>query len=263
MLVFTTVRKSRIVLSDKKSAGKVSAVELVIALVVLAMVGIAGYAIVRTHKHTPIIAAQTPTVSTNPTASWKSSCDSSAKLCLKYPSTWTLHQQTNQSMGTILWFILDQAGTVNVEYGNVPTADTQNTAQTLDTSNPVTGADQSTATSVDTTNPVSFKVVSITNTTSDAAYKIVGGYVVNSADNIPGYYVLPTSVISSDNLTIGQTTTVAIPLDFTSPTQLHNSVAIGSGPISASAFSAAQATQWFSSSTAQVSLQILESLTSQ
>jgi hypothetical protein len=71
-----------------------SAIELVLVIVVVALIGISGWLVYEDHHKSTTTTTTTKstgnTITSNLYAGWKSFCSSSGGLCFKYPSNWKL-----------------------------------------------------------------------------------------------------------------------------------------------------------------------------
>lgn len=88
---------------SRKESGGFSVIEALIALVVIAVIGLGGWMVWR-HSHQQKKAAATKTAapsadkktsdmqSADPYAGWKSYCDTELKACYKYPNDWVRSQ---------------------------------------------------------------------------------------------------------------------------------------------------------------------------
>jgi len=217
-----------------------SAVELVIVVVVLVLLGVVGYVVYKNHHKsaTPTLlyqnnpaAPKTPSA-TNSYSGWKSYCDTIDNGCFKYPSNWEL--TTSDIDGQTSVQVSSPGETATATYKTLP------------------------ATIVTPQSSVDFYAVS-TNAVStvNANLKVVGGYFTSS--NIPYYYLVEASSLSTYPLTTDQTSQFEAIPDY----NLMNSTNFGSfyaydsqkGPAGA----AAQAQAWYSTSDAQDSLLVVQS----
>ena len=77
-----------------------SAMEGLLAVLIIAVIGFGGYYVWHTQHNKKITAVTTNTsnkatpTAPNPYAGWKSFCATATGLCLQYPSSWTLKQDT-------------------------------------------------------------------------------------------------------------------------------------------------------------------------
>src|SRR5665213_540179 len=72
-----------------------SAVEVILVLVVIVLIGGAGWLVYKNHsKAKPAASASTSSTGTGAYKGWKSFCSSYGGLCLDYPPAWTLETKT-------------------------------------------------------------------------------------------------------------------------------------------------------------------------
>ena len=239
-----------------KDSSGFSVIEILIVLVVVAAIGLGGYFVAKHYnkKNTPTTSSSTLAKSSNV---WKNYCDSVAKLCLKYPSNWSITDQSLTTVGTIQ-IIENPTATANATYANLLA--TSGNPPTEDTSDPLSSSAPSTNTSIDVSHPINFYVSSISNLTNgDTSYKVVGGYTMGSTNNIPSYFVVNTSTISSLALSVGQISKVQLPFNVIDSNQAGHLILVGIGPITSKLYTPAQAAAWFNSSDGKTSLQIMQS----
>ena len=190
---------------------------------------------------TPVITPAT----TNPYAGWKSDCDSQAKTCFYYPSTWT----AKPSLGNE-GIDISNASTVVDEIPAPTVCSTQTT--------PPAGA----------TGQV--YVTSIDRLTSSLNLKVVGGYWLDHLNNAPLYMYNPkyqlvrSDLVSSYKLQTGSTATFpeAWACSGYGVNNLGNAFAAPGGS-TAYNDSTQSALSWFNTTDAKTSLKILESAYSQ
>jgi hypothetical protein len=174
-----------------------------IVIVVIAAIGLSGWAVYR-HEHKTKTVVATKTVATsktnqtsstkktttqppaNPYAGWKTYCDTLYHYCFQYPTTWQLSvNSTAQSIGSLGQVtLLSPTKAVSIAYTNAFTKDS---------------------------NSVNFMPTTISKlTAANQAVTLVGGYIPTSGDNgiagnnIPEYLVVDSSFLTTYPLTIGQ-----------------------------------------------------------
>lgn len=78
----------------KKNEQGFSAIEIVLTIVVIALIGVVGWTLYKNHHKTTTLLAKTTTTKTvatvNPYAGWKTGMLQYEKLTYKYPSNWTV-----------------------------------------------------------------------------------------------------------------------------------------------------------------------------
>jgi Tfp pilus assembly protein PilE len=107
-----------------------SAVEVVLVLVIVALIGVVGWLVYKDHRKTVATnnvatttstkATTTPktTTPTNPYANWSSYCDTMSNGCFYYPSSWKL--VNNSQFETS---VTDPTNTVSITYNNSDSKD--------------------------------------------------------------------------------------------------------------------------------------------
>jgi len=246
-----------------KPPGKSKRWILILALLILIGL-VAGGVLFYTKNKKPdnkLGSAQTTQPKVDPYAGWKNYCEPLAKFCIKYPTDWKITSENDPSFGSAS-IIVNQASTVNLNFGDLIASATG--SPTEDTSDPFSQSPVSPDISVDVTKPVSFFVTSISDTSSKSSgFKVVGGYTAGAGDNIPTYFIVDDTQVTSLSLKAGQASLVQLPFSVADSHQSGNKIIVGVGPISASPYSAAQAAAWFTNTDAKTSLQILQSFSAQ
>ncbi len=234
-------------------------VEFLLVLVTIAIIGVAGFFVakhVNDSSHKKPTSTAVTLVTTSPYSGWKNYCDASVKLCFKYPSTWTLTGADSSS--GVAQILVNSATTANVEYGNLTSSVGYPT--TVDTSNPLSSTQPPANITLDIPGTYNFYVSSINNTASDTNYKVLGGYYEGTSENVPAYFVVNASAVSSLGLKAGkvsklQDNAVAI----TNSLEPSNIILFGGGPISNNTYTASQAAAWLTSSDGKATLLLLQS----
>ena len=233
-------------------------VETLLVVIVLVVIGVAGYFVVkRVHKTSPSTSSSS---STNNTAysGWKAYCDSGTKFCFKYPSNWKLTGESNSSVGTIQT-LENPSRTFDLQYGDLPVADGEPTS--VDTSDPLSPSTASPNITFTLGNASTFYVSSVNNLSSNnSKYKVVSGYFVSAAENVPTIAVMESNTVSSLGLKAGQQTTLAsTALNLENSLKPTNIIVMAGGPISASPYSASTAQAWLKSADGLADQKVVES----
>jgi hypothetical protein len=210
---------------------------VLIAVIVLAAVGGVGvYVYHRDHKakattessNTSSKSSSTTTPPpADPYAGWKMYTDSTNHYGFKYPSDWTLTVDTSQGVSAS---VRNPAGTVLVSYSNPFVKDSSTS---------------------------SFYTVDIESVSSNPNLKVIGGAF--TANNLPNYSVVNSSLLSTEPLTIGQTSSFETAGRFTDKNSADDGL-LTTYPVGKIFTSTDQAKAWFSTGDAKTSLLILQSL---
>jgi hypothetical protein len=161
----------------KHDSNGFSAVEFLLVIVVLAVIGFVGYFVANhVNKKTATLATTTSKTALNPYTGWKSYCDHSTKGCFKYPSNWTLDSGNSTPTMTDLT-IVSPSNTESVEYIS-PYGNSE------------------------TTDPGSFYTASLATLPVTKSLTIVGGFFTDN--NTPSFAVVDTGLLTTYPLTIGQ-----------------------------------------------------------
>jgi hypothetical protein len=254
--------------SNKNELG-FSAVEFVVIIVIIILIGAAGYFVYR-HEHKSKTTTTTTTTSTNKSSSvttniynnWKSYCDSGAKLCFKYPSSWSISDAASPPTGTVQTVINDPA-TVDAQYGDYPV--TYGYPSSVSVANPLSSAASSSSTAISLSSTYGFYVTSISNTANNAAsYKVVSGYYVGSTTNIPSVILIDTATANKLSLTANETATLQLnSFGISNSLEPNNVIILGAGPVSDSTYTTSQAKAWLSSTDGATALHVVQSIYSQ
>lgn len=202
---------------------------------------------------------QTPV---DPYKTWKSVCDSTTKLCIKYPLTWkAVAVNDSKSKGTL---IINDKITISGGYGNVDPS--VNNSNEMDTSNPLSDATPSAQIVMQLSDPAKFYVDSVTDLyKKDSNYKVLGGYFVGTTENIPVFEVINASLVSKLSIMAGKTIELPSTAFNLTPTkaQTTNDVLVGANPISNKSYTADQAKAWLTSTDGKAAQLFVQSFYSQ
>ncbi|HUD06300.1 MAG TPA: hypothetical protein VMR34_00265 [Candidatus Saccharimonadales bacterium] len=255
-----------------------SAVELILAIVILALIGTVGWLVYKNHHKTtsasaatvstakPVYSSTKTTTVTNPYTGWKSFCSSYGGLCLKYPSNWSL---ATKSVG------VDPDGTIAPE-------PTTTEANITSPSGNVTVEYQPYCTQLAAPPAGTYtdNVLSVTSPTSTPGFKIVkavSSYQGSSSSNISeNLYLTSNAVVQQNGITVGSHTNTTGNDDESaagffentkSTISTSNLQCLNVGSLNNSAggnylnfSSIAEAQAWFSNSEVQTANQILSSV---
>ena len=229
----------------KKNEKGFSAVEIILVLVVVGLIGVVGFMVYKNHNKKPAtntVATTTTTKpattetkpATDPYAGWKSYCGDSG-ACFKYPSDW--NPVTTGPAGS--------------EPGNF-----RNPQQTLKL---VSGKNDSNGT---LTNPALWYTSKLESlSTASDKYKVWGGYLSATGVYVPQYAVVDASKVGSSGLVVGQTKSTTDDT-YTSYTINNGSqhYSLDVFALSNDGFNKSKADAWFSSDDAKTALLIVQSL---
>lgn len=225
-----------------------SIVEALIAIVIIAAIAACGWLAWR-HNHdkkqtskTTSSSQQSKSSSTTSTgttdtyAGWKTYCDNVYGYCFKYPTKWHLAVETSPQepcdAGQV--DVTSPDGSVDVSYQNDNNHDGSLADITPTSLEKMTGANQ--------------------------ALTIVGSYLSEGANRSPSYAVVDSSLLSSNPLTVGTSGQFPEQAEFTDQA---SSASTCSGSFASSpsqvVSTAQEAADWFTTSEAKTSLQVLES----
>jgi hypothetical protein len=169
------------------------------------------------------------------TANWKEYCDSLSKVCMSYPSDWTLQGGQPDSYPMINATLTSASKSMKINYIDPMVKDGD---------------------------AMSMHIVSLNNmTVGSSKVTIVGAIPVSSGSYTPVYYVLDSSDITS-SMTPGKVALIfaANPF-FTEGTPPLNSITMTGSPKSFTSYAQAQA--WFNSIDGKTMLNVFESLSKQ
>lgn len=251
---------------QQKNTRGFSAVEAFLVIIILIVIGVVGYLVAK-HEHNKSTGKSSTTSqaakSTSTAPTLKTYCDSAAKLCFQYLSTWKITTSTATDGTGTTSVVMNPTASMNVAYADYAT--NQGYPPSLDTSNPFATSAPNPDTVMSITSPFNFYTVSVNPpTNNDAHYKIVGGYAMGTTDNIPFYFVTNTSTVSTENLVVGKVTQLQNSgFSLTDSVRPNDIVILSIGPISADTYTPAQATAWFGSSDGKTALQLMQSFYSQ
>lgn len=213
-----------------------SAVEGLLILVIVVLMGFVGWYLWSRDSGTG------SKTTADPYASWKTYCDSSANVCVRYPSDWKPHDTS--PIGPIAGSFLSPKGTLELDTGTIDKSANDGS------NNPLT-------------DPAQFYTASLKSlNTPQKTLKVWGGYNLGNPFNVPAYRLVDTSFTGQGGLEIGaiKSTTdphypsFTLPLNGKSYTLLVYDRNQGEG------ISQAQAKQWLSSVDGQLALQIVQSV---
>lgn len=249
----------------QKNINGFSVVEALLVIIILIVIGVVGYLVAKheNNKSTGKSTAGQTAKSSSTTLTLKTYCDSSAKLCFQYLSTWKITTSTATDGTGTTSVVMNPTASMNVAYGDYAT--NQGYPPSLDTSNPFATAAPNPDTVMSITSPFNFYTVSVNPpTNNDANYKIVGGYAMGTTDNIPFYFVTNTSTVSTEGLIVGKVTQLQNSgFSLTDSVRPNDIVILSIGPISADTYTPAQATAWLGSTDGKAALQLMQSFYSQ
>jgi len=250
-------------------------IELLIALLIIAIIGMIGWIVYKDHKTLASTVDSNRSNTTGSTSgsitgqnssisysSWKNYCEmvnaSPPYDCIKYDPSWTL-TETNDHFSSI-FYIINSSNTAAVQYDNLFVYSISQIDE-VDTGNPLSDSPNSNvqiALIDQNTNAYSYKfftqsISSMAN--NNTAYKVIGGYYLGSQENIPNYVVLDTATIKSYGLQVGKISSLQGSLTIAG----DDSYYVWGGPISSNPFSPSQAKDWLRSSDGLTVLETLES----
>lgn len=231
-----------------------SVIELVLVLVIVVLIGAAGWLVYKNHYKTTIAKptatsngsaafSSTSSNSTNTYSGWKQYCDSVNRYCLKYPSNWKF--SNNGSSGQAYIGITNISGTLSVGYTN-PNTD-------------------------DGFPPTDFYTSLIYPLSGDSGdYTIIGGYwtsqINSSGQSVeqPFYALIDSSYLKSSPLVVGQisklSTNIFTNANASSTSGSSNaSLTVYSIPSNGEFATSNESTSWLNSQDAQTALLILKS----
>jgi len=242
----------------QKNENGFSAVELVLVLVIIVLIGAVGWLVYKdNHKNTTTSAKSTSAstksstststkttttpAATNPYAGWKTYCDTQSSTCLYYPSNWTA-----------------QAGLGNVGIGIM--ANTNTDAEVLESPEPSNCANSQPGLGNN-----QFYVESVNSVTSNSlSLDVVGGYFFNQLNGSPRYnpYYILTSTDNVSKYGVKTGSTVNFPDAWTCYDYGVISGEASSEPMGSTTYNSTTqvAESWFSTSDAATSLEILQSV---
>jgi hypothetical protein len=215
---------------QKYQAG-LGVVEVIIVLVILALIGVGGWYVWSANQKSQSLVTNSNTTAGNvpvdPYAGWKLYCDTTQKVCFKYPADWSMEPRNN---GDIVGAIIQNPnGSIVVSYLASDTRD----GSTMP---------YYTATLEDLS-------------TANAAFKVVGGYTPSTGDIVPRYKVVDTKFVIG--LTAGQQTNMVNTARFTNKDGSTGHLEVY--PTQTSGFDATKAKAWFTFDDAKTAELIVKS----
>jgi Tfp pilus assembly protein PilE len=195
-------------------------VEVILIVVVLALVGVGGWYVWNASQKSNNNSASTNSgnnqVATDPYAGWKSYCDSTQKVCFKYPADWSFTSDASSAT------VENSGKTVVVSYVNSDTRD---------------GA------------AMPYYAAAVENlAVANASFKVLGGYVVpSSGDVIPRYKVVDAQFAAG--LIAGRQGSTTNTARFTNSDGSTGHLEVY--PTNASGYDADKAKAWFASDDAK------------
>jgi hypothetical protein len=176
----------------RKNETGFSAVEIVLVLVIVGLIGVVGYMVYKNqHKTTAPVAttistkpaSTTPakTAPADPYAGWKQYCDTDHKTCFKYPADWAQNEDKvalSDTVNNVGSTVASPNKTVNISYDFPYIKD---------------GGESN------------FLTMSIDDVPNYPDLKIVGG-IYTDMNNFSEYAIVNSSVVSQYGLAVGKTT---------------------------------------------------------
>jgi len=224
----------------KKAHYGFALIESVLAILVLAAVGLGGYKAYQ-HQHNKNTATlSTPASQANPKAAtspatsytgWKTYCDSALNTCFRYPAEWESLAPIKIDGQNLKAFGQNKEGTINLEY-----------------SEPISGSS-----GLGNFFTKSLNQLRVPN----SAYEVIGGYYTTG--NLPGFSVIDTSLAQQHGLVAGQSSDLGNSDLYFTKNLTKGTLTISFNNTGTATIPAAQASAWFDTSDGKTALSIAQS----